>query len=109
MTTQLTDADRDAMAWAITVARRESPTRAKQIDAKLRNEPFEAVGRFAAFSAQIASMHLQPWESTVVYADSREAHALLRRLKAAGLSKFEPDPIAALEQAGGNGLPGGEA
>lgn len=77
-------------------ARGESRTRAKQIDAKLRKETWEAVGRYAAFCAQITSLNLQLWESTVVYADTPEAHALLRRLKAAGLSRYEPDPLAAL-------------
>jgi hypothetical protein len=41
----------------------------------LRNEPWADVGRFAAFSRQITSLGLQPWESTVVYADTPEAHA----------------------------------
>lgn len=95
----ITDTDRDAMTRAIAAARRESATRRKQIDAKLRKEPWEVVGRFAAFSAQIESLHLQPWESTLVYADTPEAHALLRRLKAAGLSKYEPDPLAAIAEA----------
>ncbi|MCK1414833.1 hypothetical protein IVB55_18005 [Bradyrhizobium sp. CW4] len=76
----------------------ESRTRAKQIDAKLRKEPWEAVGCYAAFCAQIASLGLQPWESTLVYADSPESHALLRGMKAAGLSKYEPDPLAALAE-----------
>jgi len=49
----------------------------------LRHEPWADVGRFAAFSRQITSLGLQPWESTVVYADTPEAHALLRRVKAA--------------------------
>jgi hypothetical protein len=65
----------------------------------LRNEPWADVGRFAAFSRQITSLGLRPWESTVVYADTPEAHALLRRLKAAGLSRYEPDPVAACEAA----------
>ena len=39
-----------------------------------------------------------PWESTLVYASSPEAHALFRRLKAAGLSKYEPDPLAAIAE-----------
>lgn len=60
MTTQLTDVDRDAIKWAIAVVRRESPARRKQIDAKLRNEPWEAVGRFCALGAQIESLGLQP-------------------------------------------------
>ncbi len=99
MTTPLTEADFDAMTRAIAAARRESRGRARQIDDKLRTEPWEDVARFCAFSAQIESLHLQPWESTVVYADSAESRALLKRLIDAGLSKFEPDPIAALEQA----------
>lgn len=99
MTNHLTEADFDAMRRAIAAARRESPGRSRQIDDKLRRESFEAVGRFASFSCQIASLNLMPWESTLVYADSPEAHALLRRLLDAGLSRFEPDPIAALEQA----------
>ena len=66
----------------------------------MRNEPWADVGRFAAFSGQITSLGLQPWESTVVYADTPEAHALLlRRLKAAGLSRYEPDPVAAIRAA----------
>jgi hypothetical protein len=67
----------------------------------LRNEPCADVGRFAAFSRQITSLSLRPWEWTVVYADTPEAHALLRRLKAAGLSRHEPDPVAAFEAADG--------
>jgi hypothetical protein len=87
----MTPIDREALERAVQLC-------ARQIDAKLRDEPWEDVARFCAFSAQIESLHLQPWESTVVYADSPEAHALLRRLKAAGLSKFEPDPLRALQR-----------
>jgi hypothetical protein len=72
----------------------------------LRNEPWADVGRFAAFSRQITSLGLQPWESTVVYAVTPEARALLRRLKAAGLSRYEPDPVAACEAADGGPLVG---
>ncbi len=98
MTTQLTDVDREAITRAIEITRKESRARRRQVDAKLRTEPFEAVGRFCAFSAQIEFMHLQPWESTIVYTDLPESHALRRRLIAAGLSKYEPDPLAALER-----------
>ncbi|MGY4501981.1 putative component of type VI protein secretion system [Bradyrhizobium sp. GM24.11] len=91
----ITDVDREAMTRAIAAARRESPARKKQIDGKLARQPWEDVGRYAAFCAQITALGLQPWESTVVYADTPEAHALLRRL-AAGLSKYEPDPLGAL-------------
>lgn len=95
----ITDTDRDAMTRAISAARGESAARRKQINAKLASQPWEVVGRFAAFSAQIMSLSLQPWESTLVYADTPEAHALLRGLKAAGLSKYEPDPLEMLARA----------
>ncbi|WP_409188902.1 hypothetical protein [Bradyrhizobium sp. RDM4] len=95
----ITDIDRDAMTRAIAAARRESPARKKQIEGKLVHQPWKDVGRYAAFCAQIASLALQPWESTLVYANTPEAHALLRRLKAAGLSQYEPYPLAALELA----------
>jgi hypothetical protein len=60
--------------------RRES-ARAKQIDAKLARESLEAVGRFTAGCAQSAALNLLPWESGLVYADSPETHALLRRFR----------------------------
>jgi hypothetical protein len=95
----LTERDFDAMTRAIAAARLQSRSRNRQIEDKLRTERFEDVGRFAAFSAQIASLGLMPWESTPLYPDSPDSHALLRRLQAAGLSRFEPDPVAAIAEA----------
>ncbi|MET4034936.1 MULTISPECIES: hypothetical protein [unclassified Bradyrhizobium] len=97
--TNLTDLDREALTRAIAVARRESPTRRKQIDDRLAREPWEVAARYAAFCAQITSMNLEPWESTLVYPDTPEAHALVRRLKAAGVSQYEPNPLEALAEA----------
>ncbi len=75
----LTKADFDAMTRAIAAARVQSRGSNRQIEDKLRREPFEAVGRFAAFSAQIASLHLEPWESTPLYADCPESRAMLQK------------------------------
>jgi len=100
--------DKDAMRRAIAQAKAESPARRRQIESMLANDPFEEVGRFAARCCQSAALALKPWApppmSAEVYpcvdrfpTDGRvAAHELLRRLLAAGLSRFEPDPLAAL-------------
>jgi hypothetical protein len=95
----LTERDFDAMTRAIAAARGESRGRARQIDDKLRRESFEAVGRFAAFTAQIASLNLEPWESTPLYADCPESRAMLQKMLALGLSRYEPDPLQAIAEA----------
>jgi hypothetical protein len=116
MTTRLTDADpltdvdRDAMTRAIAITRKESPARAAQIFDMLSSRPFERVGRFAAFSCQVDALKLTPWETAPLQIrdidaglnapdDTRrigDAARLLQRLLRAGLSRYEPSPLAAL-------------
>jgi hypothetical protein len=104
--------DTDALTRAIELCRAESPARRKQIDNKLADEPWENVARFAAGCAQSRNLGLQPWQNPPFRASlsdldqppgdtsgRRESAELLRRLTDAGLSRFEPDPIAALERA----------
>jgi hypothetical protein len=96
---ELTATDRDAMARAIEQMRHESPTRREQIEDKLRCEGFEAAGEFAAMVAQERTLHLKPWQCApcnIWGIDQSNAIALHDRLVAAGLSVFEPDPLAAL-------------
>jgi hypothetical protein len=64
---------------------------------------------FAAYSLQCDALNLKPWQSPPMDAGDDKprdespvagrvaAWELRRRLIAAGLSKFEPDPIRALE------------
>jgi len=111
---ELSAIDRDALARAIEMARLESPARSQQLDIKLKDEPWREVGEFAAYSCQCDALHLQPWQSPPCWVDDLvsdiqggpdgvggdyEAAKLLRRLLDAGLSRYEPDPIAALKQA----------
>jgi hypothetical protein len=103
--------DREALKRALKLARAESPARARQIDAMLAERPWLDVAQFAAYSCQSAALHLKPWQSPPVWmtgvkpAGDPQQHGLYaawdlrRRLIAAGLSAYEPDPIAALEAA----------
>jgi hypothetical protein len=111
--TNLTDLDREALERALTVARSESPARSKQLDAMLKDEPWEQVAKFASYAAQTRLLHLQPWETPPIWITNIEAALkmpddprhisgaarLLKRLLDAGLSKFEPDPVKALAEA----------
>ena len=75
----------------------------------LRDRPWERVGRFAASCAQSRALGLQPWQSPPCRASladlnqpyddprgARESAELLKKMLALGLSKFEPDPLAAI-------------
>jgi hypothetical protein len=91
--------DRDALRRALALARAE-PEYATQIAAKLKDEPWEQVAEFAAYNCQIDSLDLKPWQDPPMYAELRpgqpDSLALLVKLLGAGLSRYEPDPVAAL-------------
>jgi hypothetical protein len=74
-------------------------------------EDWEVVGRFAAYAAQDNALRLKPWEMPPCWIrdlaaslevppgdprGERRAAELLKRLLDAGLSRYEPNPIAAL-------------
>jgi hypothetical protein len=94
--------DRDALHLAMKIAR-EDPARAGQLDAKLADEPWHEVAEFAATCCQSRALHLKPWEippCDILDSDGDvEGARLLKRMLAAGVSRFHPDPMAALEQA----------
>src|SRR5262245_26741294 len=106
----LSDLDRQALDLAITIDRERNKACREQIDDKLRTESWLGVAKFAAQRCQEIALHLQPWECWPPCAVSVEevdapgyehrgisqSAALLRRMLAAGLSKYEPDPIKAL-------------
>jgi hypothetical protein len=97
MTDAIDAVDRDALERAMVLARRE-PDRAEQLDALLaQGDSWGSVARFAAYLCQCRTMHLKPWESPPMHADSPTAAQLADRLVAAGLSVYEPDPLRALE------------
>ena len=109
----MTRNDERAMRLAIKMVRQEGPTSDRQIERMLARESFEKVGKFAAYSCQCRALNLRPWQYPPCWVDSdasyntaddedhgRPAAAmLLRQMLAAGVSRYRPDPIRALEDA----------
>jgi len=103
--------DRAALTQALAMCRAEGEGRAWQIDEKLKDEPWESVARFAASCCQSRTLKLQPWDTPpcgVSEDDDGESNAdavkLLRKMLAAGVSRFHPDPLAAIEAAKPKGV-----
>jgi hypothetical protein len=114
----LSAVDRDALKRAIEIAKGESAGRAAQINDKLKSESPLRVGEFAAYCCQHRVLQTRPWETAPCSVDEDDpipdgddhrrtgrAIKLLRRLLAAGLSRYEPDPIEALARVEGKVLP----
>ena len=108
--------DRDAVTRAVEMLRKESPARSQQIDDKLASEPWEQVARWCAYCCQCNTLRLRIHQSPPCWTDPSEIRAilakgddgiiadyaaarLLQRMLAAGISKYEPDPPAALAKA----------
>jgi hypothetical protein len=117
----LTDADREALTRALSVARRESEQQRHQIDRMLMKEGFGRAAAFSSYCCQDAALQLKPWEKPICWLRAsdpdalvrqlgkgpdqhdqsglRRAALILRRLHKLGLSRFEPDPLGAIERA----------
>ena len=84
--------------------------RSRQIGEMLATRPFETVGKFAAFGAQMNSLQLQPWvvppcraslrDLASLSSSERQSALLRKRLIDAGLAPWEPFPLLALERIG---------
>jgi hypothetical protein len=106
--------DRDAMRRAISILRGRGGEDQRQIEEMLSERGFAEAGPFAAYLLQCSRLVLKPWmappcaaheevgptEYDDCYGNRRAEVELLRRLLAAGLSRWEPDPVAALERVG---------
>jgi hypothetical protein len=103
--------DLNALKRAIVLAKNENPGRAAQIDAMMHGwEGWQRAAEFAAYCCQCRTLRLKPWQSPPCSsgphnnvddfpgAGRAAAAQLLKRLLDAGLSRWEPDPIAALER-----------
>jgi hypothetical protein len=117
----LSDVDREALTRALDIAQQESPAQRDQIDTMLRERGWDRASKFAAYCCQDARLRLRPWQTPpcwirgdpnellaaarAVGADlggRQRAALLVKRLLAAGLSRFEPDPETALARKGPN-------
>jgi hypothetical protein len=98
----------DALKRAIELTKAEGDGRRKQLDAMLKEEGFEYAGTFAARHCQCRTLRLKPWELPPCEVEDEKpavdpnqiglvkAWNVRQRLQAAGLSVYEPDPLAAL-------------
>jgi hypothetical protein len=110
---RLSKADRGALerAIALTLAERDL-MRVAQVREMLKTRPRDEVGHFCAYHRQCEVLRPKPWQpvpaNSYVTVTDRDDEALgpvsgraaaaelLRRLLAARLSRFEPDPLNAL-------------
>ena len=114
----LSDVDHAALVKAIETVRAKGGDRREQIEEKLRGQhgcTWLDTALFASYSAQCEALDLFPgtyppcWiegpGDVAADPDNRATFRLLQRMLAAGVSRFDPDPLAALTKAKGNGKP----
>jgi hypothetical protein len=98
----MNDADHKALTLAMQRARLQG--RDQQLEAMLQHEPWEQVARFAASCCQTVALQLKPWEPPPCYindpehprVNERVAAKLLRKMLSHGVSRWHPDPCAAI-------------
>ena len=104
--------DRAAFDLAIETARQD-PAQCRRIDDQLaRGEDYAKVGEAAAYHCQIEALALMPWQDPPCYADlsaldrpygdaraAREGAELALRMQRLGISRWHPDPAAAIAAA----------
>src|SRR5262245_59077584 len=105
----LSRADREALKRAMDIARAGDPLRREQIDSMLRERSRQEVAEFASFHCQVDALRLRPWQcppsdasdavSPDTYGGRPEEVALLKRMLALGISRYEPDPLTAIAAA----------
>src|SRR5438105_10164815 len=112
MLDEISEVDRDAFERSIAVMLRHHE-RIYRVDFKRRldegKEPWSEIGRHAAYVCQCYALGLKPWQQApcdvepgdfdAVGFEGRStgaASVLVARLLAAGLSRYEPDPVNAL-------------
>jgi hypothetical protein len=77
----------------------------------LKKRPWDEVAQSAAYHAQMKLLRLRPWQCPPCWANEeidpaegerfgnlRDEVELLQRMLVAGLSHWEPDPLAAVER-----------
>jgi hypothetical protein len=118
MALHLTENDRDALKLAIEQARAQSAGLAQQIDRMLADTDWIEVGMLAAACCQRQALRLKPWrippcrirdpdhpdrgrDRRYGEIDGRyDAARLLRQMYDLGISRWHPDPLAAVEEKG---------
>jgi hypothetical protein len=98
--------DRAALELAMREARKPPDARGEQLDRMLKGgRPWFEVARFAAGHCQCRALDLKPWELPPVWCGlsigngDPHGEALWARMKALGISRYDPDPVRSCERA----------
>jgi hypothetical protein len=126
MTTKLTRADQEALQRAIDIARAQSAEERAHIDRELAEDGWQHAAETAAYHCQDSALRLKPWQTPPCWLRTdaavqvalltpppdvrgrQMAAELVQELLAAGLSRFEPDPLRALAKADKAASKGGQ-
>ena len=99
--------DLDALRRAMEIYAAGDPAKAEQLRAKLQDAPWQDVAKFAAYCVQGDILQLRPWEPAPCEVEidgtrpqDQGARRLLKRMLHAGISRWEPDPLRALDKVG---------
>jgi hypothetical protein len=111
-TRRLTPTDRAALQLAIEMRCKRGQAERERIDADLKHKTWFEVARSCAWIEQHSNLRLRPWQPPPCQADPyaingaddgvmgrRAAALLLTRMLKLGVSRWHPDPLAAIEQA----------
>jgi hypothetical protein len=112
----LSPRDHEALRRALAAAQGRGEDKRQQIGFMLGDGDWQAAAEFASCSVQREALRLKPWQLAPCEVDAGDVDApgyehrrtaqaakLLRRLLAAGLSRWEPDPLGALNEADSRG------
>jgi hypothetical protein len=104
--------DQRALKRAFVAAQSESTEERMRLDEIVRTRGWLAAARDAAYTCQVRNLKPRPWQRPPCeiapdaqvsyppsYGHSPAEIGLMRRMLALGVSRFEPDPAAALERA----------
>src|SRR5262245_59575200 len=100
----LSPVDREALERCMEIAQRD-PGRAEQLQGLLDlGWSWDLVADMACHTCQVRALSLKPWQCSPSSADEndpdepdKDAQRLLRQILQAGVSRYEPDPMAALK------------
>ena len=105
----LQERDLQAMKLAIEDERAQGGPQREAIDARLRDQAWHEVGQYAAWRCQDRHLRLRAWDCPPCRTRDVEDPsddwgyrpaevALLKRMFAAGVSRFDPDPLKAIAE-----------
>jgi hypothetical protein len=108
--TELTESDTEALQRALQTVRAESLEDATRLDSLAEQKGWFEAAATAAYRCQVRSLRLKPWHCPPCdcgdiifkhggYGNTEKEVRLRLRMKALGISVYEPDPIGAIEKA----------